>query len=330
MKIRQTICIGVLLAAQSAASYGVSGEGIVLDANGDYIITYADLTGKLLQSKFVPATKIEPVVQSAFSVANNGLINYRYSIANGAGAKQPIVAIRIRDISRLDNSMPTVQPAPWRGSTFPNPDGGSTIWANWSVFIGINPDESKLGIPPGKKQSGFGYASLDLPGIVSIQLDGRAGIQQGYEDMDGPQGEVLKQILQLEENDFVPRPAAIPAIAVPSPFDAALLLERIQTHVHTWIGMKLLGPEFSKQLDASFKGAIDAYRSNQPKAAKPHIKTMQALLKKAYPDLDNEGIVDEDTGNNKGAQFKNGMIARLAARVLDFDLKYVLKQVGDD
>ena len=148
--------------------------------------------------------------------------------------------------------------------------------------------------------------------------------------MDGPQGEVLKQVLQLEDNDYVPRNAAIPTISVPTPFDAATLLERIQTHVHTWIGMKLLDPEFSAQLDTSFKGAIDGYRYNQPKMGKSHIKTMRALLKKAYPDLNNEDIVDEETGNNKGAQFKNGMIARLPARVLDFDLKYVLKQVDDE
>lgn len=340
MNIKHIACIGVLLAAQTTTSYGAPGEGIVLDANGDYIITYQGLAGKLLQSKFVPATKIEPAVQATFSVADSGLVNYRYSITNSVAAKQPIITIRIRDITRLGdkNSMPTVQPTPWNGDALPNPDGGSAIWVDWSVFIGLNPDESKLGIPPGKKQSGFGYASSDLPGIGKIRMGGYTPIEEeGYED-EGPQGEVGEQAWQLEKNDYVTRRAAVPAIAVPTPFDAALLLERIQTHVHIWIGMKLLDPAFSAQLDTSFKAAIDAYRSNQPKAGKSAIKTLRELLKKAYPDLDNEDIVDEETGNNKpvlskvegGAQFKNGMIARLPARVLDFDLKYVLKQVGDE
>jgi hypothetical protein len=41
------------------------GESLVLNpATGDYTITYANSAGDLQQAKFVPHTKIEPVVSS--------------------------------------------------------------------------------------------------------------------------------------------------------------------------------------------------------------------------------------------------------------------------
>ncbi len=93
--------------------------------------------------------------------------------------------------------------------------------------------------------------------------------------------------------------------------------------------MKLLDATFSSQLDRSLTAAANAYRHNQNKAGKEHLQAVRLLLKKAYADLENEDIVDEETRNNQGAQFKNGMIARLAARVLDFNVKYVLKRLDE-
>ena len=68
--------------------------------------------------------------------------------------------------------------------------------------------------------------------------------------------DIGKRIQALDDNDFVPRNAAVPTIAVPDPFDPAVTLERIQAHAHTWIAMKLLDPAFSAQLDRSFQSAI--------------------------------------------------------------------------
>src|SRR5450759_495185 len=75
------------------------GESLILDpASGDYTITYADDAGNLHQAKFVPATKIVPAVSSAFQLNDNGIIAYRYTLANGRGAKQPITMISIKNI----------------------------------------------------------------------------------------------------------------------------------------------------------------------------------------------------------------------------------------
>ncbi len=346
---------GMLLMSTAWNVYAYPGESIALDANGDYIITYRssdDSITTLLQTKFSPATKIVPSIQSQFSINGESRVNamptirYRYTLANGAVSKQSIIDVWLDDIPnsiigererltgaavtkvavravRTANEAALPAPSGWRGD----------IIRSMSRIVWGPDDYARDSIAPGSKLSGFSLNSVDIPGISMAKFRGSDSgwAPFGYPD-EGPAEDsaVKEELEQLRDNDFVTRPAAVPTIAVPTSFNAATLLERIQTHVHTWIGMKLLDPEFSAQLDTSFKGAIDGYRYNQPKMGKSHIKTMRALLKKAYPDLDNEDIVDEETGNNKGTQFKNGMIARLAARVLDFDLKYVLKQVGDE
>jgi hypothetical protein len=103
----------------------------------------------------------------------------------------------------------------------------------------------------------------------------------GFPD-EGPveDSAVLADLNRLRDNDCITRPAAVPTIPVPTPFDLAVTLERIQTHMHTWIGMQLLDATFSSQLDRSFQSAISAYRLNQPKVGKKQIQTMRELPKK--------------------------------------------------
>lgn len=326
------------------------GESIVLDpVTGNYKLTYLDEqedgSKTLAHATYFPATKIVPAISSKFHSDATGTITYSYSVSSRAQSQQLLDTISFN----LSNKITGSQDLPSNIDTTPSEQIAAVFVANkvalttpsgWDGFISTYQGGTSItwdtinsngGIPPNGQVNGFGFSSQSLPGVGIARFEGKRDGRNGYGgEGPNPDSDISKQIQALYKNDFVSRNAAVPLISVPTPFDAATLLERIQTHVHSWIGMKLLDPEFSRQLDTSFKGAIDAYRSNQPKAAKPHIKTIQALLKKAYPDLDNEDIVGEETGNNKGAQFKNGMIARLAARVLDFDLRYVLKQVGDE
>ena len=125
--------------------------------------------------------------------------------------------------------------------------------------------------------------------------------------------------------DYIPRSAAVPTITVPVPFDAAVLLDRIRTHVATWPGKQLLDPAFAAQLDRTMVAAANAYRSNQPKAGKEHIKSLRKMLKREHKYLDHDAEDSDDTPEHKAATRLT--IDRLAARVLDFDLRYVLKQM---
>jgi hypothetical protein len=173
---------------------------------------------------------------------------------------------------------------------------------------------------------GFGFSSLDLPGVGPSQIDGMGEVF-GFPD-EGPveDSAVLAELNRLRDNDFVTRPAAVPMVAVPVPFNAVVLLDRIQTQMHTWIGMSLLDATFSAQLDRYFQSANNAYRLNQPKVGNQQIQTMRALIKKEQPNAGNGEGDNEGDSQNKN---KPALIDPLAARVLDFDLQYVMKRAGE-
>jgi hypothetical protein len=266
------------------------GESLVLDpASGDYTITYADSAGNLHHVKFVPHTKIEPVVSSAFQLNDNGIIAYRYTIANGRGAKQPITMVSIYNVSSFYNNQPVppylsgttleaglavskiwnapiVTPERWHGQASPDLTHASMVHANWSFYTDEFPNEkTHVGVVPGLNQAGFGFVSRDLPAIGQINLWGEAPTTEYVDEGPLPWSMVGNQLHVLVMNDFVLRNAAVPTITVPNPFDAAVLLGGIQTQMHTWIGMSLLDSTFSAQLDRSFQSAISAYGLNQNK-----------------------------------------------------------------
>jgi len=351
MKMKTTILTGALLASlYSPILLSAPGESLVLDpVSGDYTITYADNMGNLQQAKFVPRTKIEPIVSVTLKQNDNGIITYRYNIANGGSAKQSIRCAGIYSISSLYSSQPLppysagttlvdalvvskmwnaaiVAPARWKGDAAPDPDHVSMVRAGWSYATEEYPNEKiRIGVTPGEKQAGFGFASRDLPAIGKFKLWGYKPVGEGYVD-DGPDpdSEVGKQLAILEKNNFVLRNSAVPTIAVPAPFDAAVLLDRIRTHVATWPAKELLDPAFAAQLDRYLVAAADAYRLNNAKAGKEHIKKIRELLEHEHKYLDHD---DEDNDDNEERRVVTRFsIDRLAARVLDFDLRYVLKR----
>lgn len=67
---------------------------------------------------------------------------------------------------------------------------------------------------------------------------------------------------------------------------------------------------------------------NQPKAAREQIEAVRQLLAKEHHHIDHDDENDENTEEHKKAT--RFTIDRLAARVLDFDLRYVLKRTERD
>lgn len=94
--------------------------------------------------------------------------------------------------------------------------------------------------------------------------------------------------------------------------------------------MKLLDATFSAQLDRYLVAAADAYRHNQSKAGKEHIETLRKMLKKEHEDLGRDEEHESDKSQKKNDDKESALIDRLAARVLDFDLKYVMKRASGD
>lgn len=336
------LAVALLFPVTSHAIY--PGESIDFDPfTGDYMINYMgwseDGTPRMQHVRFVPATKIEPIVKSSLALGRDGAITYGYSITSGANSRQPLVLMifdpvstiltnrplpksweeishdekRIREIS-IAGAAALLTPVGWDGDIYPSHVGGHRI--GWS-YHGVTADE---GLQPGQSQKGFGFASPDLPGLGIAELSG-AVLAIGFPD-EGPDGEISDQHMKLLDNDFVAHNAAIPTIAVPTPFDPAVTLERIQAHMHTWIAKQLIAPAFSSQLDSHFQATINAYR-NQGQAGNGQIGKMLALLVQQYEELERG---DEELVKKKSAV--PAQIDKLAALVLYFDLKYVMRRAG--
>ena len=351
MNTSNKLLMGIAVMAISFNAQAYPGESIALDpATGNYTITYRGNSSstELSQTEFVPSTKIVPTIRSRFHMGERGTIIYRYTVSNGAGAKEGIVSVWLDQIvnpvvgelpfpsppnktkaayDAYDTALKfaIATPAGWRGNIyrFPSDNLNRIAWSPNSLSTGA--------IPAGRILAGFSFSSLDLPGVGPARIGGVGGVM-GFPD-EGPleDSAVFAELNRLRDNDFITRPAVVPMVSVPVPFNAAVLLDRIQTQTHTWIAMQLLDATFSSQLDRYLSAAADAYRHNQPKAGKEHIQTLRKMLKKEHEDADKDD--DKEDGKHEGKsddKNKRMQIDRLAARVLDFDLKYVLKRMGGD
>ena len=314
------------------------GEGIAFDPlTGNYTVSYfveLDNGSKLLQKTFFePSTKIVPSVKSKLRLDAGNAVLYKYTVSSGHSSQQVLGTVRLDLTARISGvqELPTTitaatemqaasvldaniraltTPLEWVGSTHSNQLG--KVRVSWNAMGGT-------GIQPGNSLTGFGFSSLDIPGIGTAQLVGNRKRVTTYAG-GGPQGDVKQQFDALKQKDFAPHNAAVPTIAVPTPFDPAVTLERIQTHMHTWIGMKLLDATFSAQLDLSFRAAIDAYRLGQRETGKKAIEKMRELIKQQQPDADKE------TATSIRTTTLPALIDLLAARILFFDLSYVTER----
>jgi hypothetical protein len=342
------VFVCVLLFPNGVAFALEPGEGIVLDpVSGNYKITYSDEQddgSKILShATFVPATKIVPTIVSKFHLDQAGTANYSYSVSSGAQSLQVLDTVSFDIMGKVIGSqdLPTdmqtstvaqafaVLEANEYALTTPNGWRGSISTYENGAFINWHSVDSSAGIQPKGYLKGFGFVSQSLPGLGVAKFRGARRFANGFGG-EGPQGEIRKQYDALKQNDFVTRLAAVPAIAMPTPFDPAVTLDRIQTQMHTWIAMQLLDATFSAQLDRYFQSAISAYRLNQPKVGNKQIQTMRELIKKEQPDLGRDEEHESEKSQEKNDHKKSALIDRLAASVLDFDLDYVMKRMGDD
>lgn len=346
MSTSNKFVVGFVATAISFCAQAYPGESIVRDpVTGNYTITYRgdSSSSELSQTVFVPSTKIDPAIRSSFRMGERGIIMYRYTLSNGATAKQPISGLVLVQIvnpilgeTQSPDQLPNVTQADLdayvtaEAAALASPVGWDGNIARRISNINWMPKHGKLdinSIHAGGTLSGFGFNSLDLPGMGEARMDGLYSESEifGFPD-DGPlQGSaVFAELNQLRDNDFVRRNAAVPTIAVPVPYDAAALLDRIRAHVATWPGKQLLDPAFAAQLDRYMVAAANAYRLNNSKAGKEQIESVRKMLGHEHNYLDHDDEDNDDTPEHKAATRLT--IDRLAARVLDFDLRCVLKR----
>jgi hypothetical protein len=328
--------------------YALDGESIVFNpTTGNYLITYLSSSDdQFHQVTFIPATKIKPTLKSRLTLERNGVIHYGYLLISGRDSQQVIVNIGLNSVSSIHTDLPSIPlnaPAGTTRAAMSSTEDSFDTPVPWKPVLAYSDDRFSFrvgwyygsdtsGLPPGGKAD-FGFKSLDLPGIIRAEISGYAFDSEeipGEETQDADDGGFGQQYSALISNNFVPRYAAVPTIIAPSPFNAAVLLGSIQTQMHTWIGMQLLDATFSSQLDRYLTAAADAYRHNQPKVVKEDIEKIREMLKREHQDLGRDEEHESDNSREKNDDRKSRMIDRLAAQVLDFDLKYVLKRMDKD
>ena len=330
-KIRQLslftfLCLGAIFSLPTFAQ----DESIVLDPDtGNYIITFRSTfpSRELHRVVFVPATKIDPTVKSKFKLTSDQHIRYEYKVKNGPNSKQPLIGLRF--IASKADRASQVAPKGWRASMIPN-IVDTRVRVNWG-YEELEEDAS-AGLQPGRNQSGFSVGSPDLPGIDVVRLNGASPVFGVPDEGPAMDSEVGKQLNQLTANDFVPRHAAIPLIPVPNPFDAAAVLTSMQKHVNQdMVSMNLIDPAFAPQLDRLFQTAIAAAKGGNTVALKGNLKDLRQMLKREHADVDQEDDDWDKDGDRKDKEKdKSRLIDKLAAKVLDFDLKYIQKRLGDN
>lgn len=322
--------IFVVFLATIPASYGDEQEGVVFDPEtGDYIVTYkSGYSGKIHQLVFVPSTKIKPRLKSKFGrKGDKNIIFYRYKLRNESGSKQNIDML-LTKVSSIDPDG-QLSPPEWDGIVATDIDSPDLRLA-WN-FRG---DEFLGGLAPGRNLGGFALASVDLPGIAIVQITGAAPVTQWIGH--APQGVAGDQLDEIEENNFVPRHAAVPTISVPDPFEATVVLGDIQKHAQELAAMELIEPVFADQLDQLFTAVIEALGRENTESALQHLKDMRHLIQQArHKDKrDNKrkhkkkGEHDpDDWDDEKGKASRDHQITRLAARVLLFDVRFVAERL---
>lgn len=334
-------------------------ENIAFDPkSGNYLITYEtaedDISPRAMyQTIYVPPNKINPTVKSMFKSISTGGFAYRYVLKSGKDSQQNIKRFGVLATSATGATISTLgsgyrplgqtdateaalalsadarkvavgTPAGWDGAVLPA-FGRTGLNIGWTWKDGT----SRLsGLPPGKSQGGFGYTSEDLPGV------GLAGIMGGVPTLafagDGLNDRMGEQLNEIEKKtNGILRPVAVPTFFIVKPFNAAKLLEYLQAHAKVdLVKFKLIDPALVTQLDPWFTAAIDAAKGGNTVAARYQIKELRRLLKQEHQDVDREDESDEiDDKDEKKAGTR---IDKLAARVLDFDLKYIDTRLKND
>ncbi len=329
----------------TSSAFADSREGIILDpASGNYTVNYCspdELPGacELQTVTFEPATKISPLLKSHFFLdTSKWTINYQYRIRNKAVSRQPVIQLVLDPVTDVRSATPLPRtlaqtptdfqalrtqlstagtalgtPAQWRGSVYvsTSPPAVRVVWTYKDL------SKSQAGLAPGQVQIGYTYSSSHLPGIIAAQLSGKVTTIPSFDD-DGPVGSIGAQLEAIEQHDYVTRYAAVPAVAIPVPFDRAELLRRIETQAQSWVSLKILDPVAFAQIDSFIRAAIAALGQGNGAGCAANVSNTRSRLRQIYASLD-------DALDDWSEPSESPLMTKLAARVLDFDLDYAIR-----
>jgi hypothetical protein len=317
------VCFGFISVAKADEIIFQQGqERIVQDSRtSEYVIEYIGNDGVLKTVHWTPATNVQVTVRSRFKQSGDR-INYSYAINNHKNSLQPVLGFRV--LVRGATKEYLSAPRNWRASVVKNYDDPSAgVWVSWT------PNRTEYSLTPGKSLSGLDMVNTELP-MVGVALARGLMSVLTYPD-EGPSGALIEF---MEDGGFlkkasegVSRLAAVPRILNPAPFNAVVVLGGIQKHVQDdMAAMQLIDPALLGLIDRGLTQAIAAAQIGNTSSLLHEIKNLRKLLKQEHADVDQDNDGDDDDKEKQ----PNPRIAKLAAKVLDFDLKYVEKRTKGD
>ncbi len=316
-------CVGFVSVAKADEIIFQQGqERIVYDSRAsEYVIDYIGNDGALKTVRWTPATNIDVTVHSKAKLSGDR-IQYSYAINSRKSSLQPVVEFKI--LVRGSTEKDLSAPKNWVAGLIENYDDPTIgVWVSW------DPYRSQFSLMPGENLSGLDMLHTELPGVGLARVRGQMSILT-YPD-EGPVG-ALSEF--MEDGGFlkkasagVTRLAAIPRIPKPTPFNAAVVLGGIQKHVKDdMVSMQLIDSTLLSLIDRGLTQAIAAAQIGNTSSLLNEIKNLRQLLKQEHADVDKDDDWDDEDKKKK----TKSRIDKLAARVLDFDLKYVEKRVKGD
>ncbi len=304
-----------------------------------------------VESGFSAPAPMIALMQSRFSLDDKGRIAYRYAVTNDKKNEQDVALIIFDEVGQIigsrddrdfeithgmdsatteailkENSAALFTPPDWEGSITFGMHHEDNIRIGWNPYRNETTGISIDGIKPGVSLAGFGFDSHALPGIGSVEMEGNSSISKMLKYDPDSDISIIDQLLKLEENDHAQDNAAVPTIILQTPFDPVATLEQLKDHIKKWTTSRLLDRAFHAKIRRSLQKAIKAYRNKDFKVAREHLQTTRQMVRQEQPDSDKANPQSEK--NEMRYATRGLIIDKLAARILDFDLKYVINHTG--
>jgi hypothetical protein len=315
-------------------------------------------TDQWTQKTYIPSNQVTPDIRSEVSW-RNGQFQYEYNIRNTQTAKQFIGSLEVWSLPLViePTTLPALtatheqselrglqidaryearrafeksivrSPAGWNGGLRLDKDAGKTSIV-WNV--GIRDTDSE-GIKPGQRQSGFGITRPELPGVARFKVEGR-NPEPWIPDQLPDTSFWNQKVQEIRSQDYILSSVIAPVIQVPAPYSGSELARRLKTHVNTWVKYGHVSQPMLDKINLQFDQLIPSLENRNKRQVRETFIHMLTAIFREHPGMHlGHSLEDEDKHNSKSfsriaerGNLNSPNIDRLAARVLVYDLFYIL------
>lgn len=308
--INVSLTVGAALNCQVSFAYET-------DANGNYVVTYADSVTNTLQAYvFIPSTKVVPTVVTVMQPSGSDTA-FSYTIANGTGASQGIISFgftsptpwtalnvaaeqqkigdarfdpalygqAIRDFSKLQQDTAALYGSAPAGFSVDAIFSSLAFGFSWGPLM-TTPIASWATIAPGQQLDGFYIHAPYLPGIAQAGIrglvpDGGDPPTPADADAEIEQTDLDEQLIAIMNVDFVGVLVPAPVVAIPFPFDGAMLTVNVKNELARWPSLGQASPFFVTQLSVKLDGLANSIRTQNVQGATDLSADIQATINAA-------------------------------------------------